>query len=103
LQIELGRTLPSRHISKGEHRMGTVNPDDPEATPTDRAGKSKLRGRSLTGADQTTSVEHTEYEETRNTDTTLRLDDEEDTLYDDGLELEDDSAPFTGKDGRDDT
>jgi hypothetical protein len=83
--------------------MGNVNPDDPEATPADRATKSKLRGRSLVGSDQNASVDHTEYEETLNTDTTLRLDDEEDTLYDDGLELDDDSAPFTGKDGRDDT
>ncbi len=81
--------------------MGNVNPDDPEATP--RAGESKLRGRSLAGSDQNASVDHTEYEKTRNTDTTLRLDSEEDTLYDDGLELEDDSAPLTGKDGKDDT
>ena len=73
--------------------MGNVNPDEPEATPTDRAGESKLRGRSLVGS-----------EKTHNTDTTLRLNGEEDTLYDDGLEdLEDDSAPLTGKDGRDDT
>ena len=39
----------------------------------------------------------------RSTDATLRVDDEEDTLYEDGLELEDESKPFTGKDGRDDT
>jgi hypothetical protein len=75
--------------------MGIVNPDDPEATPTDRAGKSKLRGRLRTGTDQDASVE--------NTDTTLRLDDEDDTLYEDGLELDDDSPPLTGIDGRDDT
>jgi hypothetical protein len=81
--------------------MGNVNPDDPETTP--RAGEPKLRGRSLAGSDQKASVDHTEYEKTQNTDTTLRLDGEEDTLYDDGLELEDDSAPLTGKDGKDDT
>jgi hypothetical protein len=73
--------------------MGIVNPDDPEATPADKAGKSKLRGRLR--ADQDAPVE--------NTDTTLRLDDEEDTLYEDGLELDDDSPPLTGIDGRDDT
>ena len=83
--------------------MGNVNPDDPAATPADGAVKPKLRGRALVGSDQNASVDHTEYEKTLNTDTTLRLDDEEDTLYDDGLELEDDSAPLTGKDGRDDT
>ncbi len=39
-----------------------------------------------------------------NPDATLHLDGEEDTLYDDGLEIDDDSAgPLTGKDGRDDT
>ena len=47
---------------------------------------------------------HTAFEKARNPDATLHLDGEEDTLYDDGLELDDDSAgPLTGKDGRDDT
>lgn len=36
-------------------------------------------------------------------DRVLRLDDEEDTLYNDGLELEDDSSPLTGVNGRDDS
>jgi hypothetical protein len=48
-------------------------------------------------------VAHTAFEKTRNTDATLRLDGEEDTLYDDGLEIDDDPAPLTGKDGRDDS
>jgi hypothetical protein len=74
--------------------MGTVNPDDPEATPTDETGKPKLRGRFKPDADQ---------DAVENTDSTLRLDDEEDTLYEDGLELDDDSPPLTGIDGRDDT
>jgi hypothetical protein len=40
----------------------------------------------------------------RNTDTKLRLDGEEDTLYEDGLKINDgDSAPLTGQGGRDDT
>jgi hypothetical protein len=43
------------------------------------------------------------YDKKRNTDQTLRLDGEEDTLYEDGLDLEDDSVPLTGKDGRDDS
>jgi hypothetical protein len=83
-----------RHISKGDHRMGIVNPDDPDATPTDKAVKPKLRGR-LAGLDRDASLE--------NTDTTLRLDDEDDTLYEDGLEVDDDSPPLTGIDGKDDT
>jgi hypothetical protein len=48
-------------------------------------------------------VAHTAFEKTLNTDSTLRLDGEEDTLYEDGLEVEDGSGPLTGKDGRDDT
>lgn len=54
--------------------------------PIDKTGESTLRG-----------------DKTRGTDATLRLDGEEDTLYEDGLELEDDSGPLTGKDGKDDS
>jgi hypothetical protein len=77
------------------HGMGNEKTDDMDET--------KLRGRSLEGSDQRTAVDHAEYVKKRNTDTTLRLDGEEDTLYDDGLEIESDSRPLTGKDGRDDT
>jgi hypothetical protein len=72
--------------------------------PIDNSGESTIRGASLDGSEQKKSVAHTAFEKTRNPDTTLHLDGEEDTLYDDGLEVEDDSAgPLTGKDGRDDT
>jgi hypothetical protein len=53
-----------------------------------------LRGKELNGA---------AYEKPRNNDTELHLDGEEDTLYEDGLELQDDSSPLTGINGRDDT
>lgn len=66
-------------------------------------GESDLRGTALDGADSKKAVDHVAVGKKRNTDTTLRLDGEEDTLYEDGLELEDGSAPLTGKDGRDDT
>ena len=72
--------------------MGIVNPDDPEATSTDKDGKPKLRGRLR--PDQNAA---------ENTDTTLRLDGEDDTLYEDGLDVDEDSPPLTGIDGRDDT
>jgi hypothetical protein len=72
--------------------------------PIDKSGESTLRGSALDGSEQKKSVAHTEFEKSRNPDATLHLDGEEDTLYEDGLELEDDSAgPLTGKDGRDDT
>jgi hypothetical protein len=79
------------------------NKTDEGGIPIDESGESNLRGPRLDGSEQKQSVAHTAFEKTRNTDATLRLDGEEDTLYDDGLELEDDSAPLTGKDGRDDT
>jgi hypothetical protein len=70
---------------------------------TGQSGEAKLRGAALDGVDNKKAVDHTAFEKSRNTDTTLRLDGEQDTLYDDGLELDDDSPPLTGKDGRDDT
>ena len=83
--------------------MGDIKTEDEGTSPDDRSGESRLRGRGLEGSEQRRAVDHTAYDKTRNTDSTLRLDDEEDTLYDDGLELDDDSPPLTGKDGRDDT
>jgi len=83
--------------------MGDIKTEDEGTSPDDRSGESRLRGRALEGSEQRRAVDHTAYVKTRNTDSTLRLDDEEDTLYDDGLELDDDSPPLTGKDGRDDT
>lgn len=62
----------------------------------DRGGESNLRGKSLNG------VEHKKAPK-GDSDRVLRLDDEEDTLYNDGLELEDDSSPLTGVNGRDDS
>jgi hypothetical protein len=82
--------------------MGNTSTDEDDV-PIDKSGESTLRGSALDGAEQKKSVAHTAFEKTRNTDATLRLDGEEDTLYDDGLEIDDDPAPLTGKDGRDDT
>jgi hypothetical protein len=67
--------------------MGDTNVDD---------GESDLHGRSLTDVERKKATKG-------NTDTVLRLNDEEDTLYEDGLEVEDDSTPLTGINGRDDT
>ena len=61
-----------------------------------RSGESDLRGKSLNGVDHKKAPKG-------GADTVLRLDDEEDTLYNDGLELEDDSSPLTGVNGRDDS
>jgi hypothetical protein len=83
--------------------MGDIKTDDGDQVPVDTAAESNLRGAALSGSDRKKAVDHVAYEKARNTDTTLRLDGEEDTLYDDGLEVEDHSGPLTGKDGRDDT
>jgi hypothetical protein len=58
---------------------------------SDKDSESKLRGSGLKGSEQKSAVDHTAYEKARNPDTELRLDGEEDTLYDDGLDIEDDS------------
>jgi hypothetical protein len=83
--------------------MGDIKTDGGDQVPVDTAAESTLRGAALSGSDRKKAVDHVAYEKARNTDTTLRLDGEEDSLYDDGLEIEDHSGPLTGKDGRDDT
>ena len=83
--------------------MGDLKTDDGDQGSADTAAESNLRGAALSGSDRKKAVDHVAYEKTRNTDTTLRLDGEEDTLYEDGLEIEDHTGPLTGKDGRDDT
>ena len=64
----------------------STNDDDPVARAT--LPERKLRGKALEGGDQTEAADHLEYEEQRNPDTELRLDGEADTLYDDGLEVD---------------
>ncbi|HEY0748545.1 MAG TPA: hypothetical protein VGD63_17725 [Steroidobacteraceae bacterium] len=86
--------------------MADIKPnddDDVKLTAPDPATESFLRGAALEGADQRNAPDHVAYDKTRKTDQTLRLDGEEDTLYEDGLDIEDDSRPLTGIDGRDDS
>jgi hypothetical protein len=70
--------------------MGTINSG---------SGEKDLRGTALDGAEQPNSVEHTAYERKRNPDAVVRTDGTEDTLYNDGLDLEDDSRSQTDTDG----
>jgi hypothetical protein len=78
--------------------MGNEKPDDDQRDAADKSGESKLRGDALAGSEQKRAVDHSTYEETRNPDTELRTDDEEDTLYNDGLEVEDDTPPLISPD-----
>jgi hypothetical protein len=72
--------------------MSKANSADDKRGASDDSGESELRGEALDGAERKRAVDHTKHEKTRNPDAALHVDGEEDTLYDDGLELEDDSA-----------
>jgi hypothetical protein len=81
----------SEFIPHEEQAMGnpnSTNDDNKTATAAER----KLRGTGLKGSEQKSAADHLPYEERRNPDTELHLDDEKDTLYHDGLDLEDDSG-----------
>jgi hypothetical protein len=74
----------------------------PGSDPRDSAadsGENKLRGSALSGSEQRRAADHAEYNQKRNPDTVVRVDNEEDTLYGDGLEAEDDTPPLVNNDG----
>jgi hypothetical protein len=82
--------------------MTESNSDAPTTDATDAAPKlvkTRLRGDALDGAEQKSSVDHTNYEETRNPDAELRLDGEDDNLYSDGLDVGDHTESWAGTDG----
>jgi hypothetical protein len=74
---------------------------DPKST--DRAAEKELRGGSLSNDERRTAVDRAARQQSQDTDKVLRTDDEEDTLYEDGLELENESRPLTGINGKDDS
>ena len=78
---------------------------DPKNPPSsgERAGETRLRGGSLDKNERHTAVDDAARQQSEDTDAVLRTDDEEDTLYEDGLELENDERPLTGINGRDDS
>ncbi len=80
------------------------NPKDPKSSdlPTGPAADAKeprLRGAELEGADQKNAADHATYEKARNPDTELHLDGEDDSLYNDGLDVGDDDDTLAGTDG----
>jgi len=80
--------------------MGNARTENDRAPSTDQSGESELRGDALTGPEQKRAVDHAERQKARNPDTVLNVDNEEDTLYSDGLELENDTPPLgTDRDG----
>ena len=77
------------------------DPPAPENDPAeaDTAAELRLRGGPLQGAELKSAVDHSVYERSRNPDTELHLDGEKDTLYNDGLDIEDDSDTLAGTRG----
>jgi len=69
--------------------MGGMETDDVE---------DDLRGESLDGPDRDRAVDHVARKKLRDPDKIVRVDDEKDDLYTDGLELDDDTPPM-GTDG----
>jgi hypothetical protein len=65
--------------------MGNANTDDERPEASDQSGESTLRGDALAGSERKRAVDH---------DAVIRTDDEEDTLYSDGLEVDDDAPPL---------
>jgi len=71
--------------------MGNGNPsDDDKEDQSPTSGERRLRGGDLDGSENKRAVDHADYEKRRNPDTELRVDGEDDSLYDDGLDTEDD-------------
>jgi hypothetical protein len=72
--------------------MGNSRTDEGQAAD---AGEQTLRGDALDGSEQKRAADHTAYQGKRKPDRVVRVDGEADTLYQDGLDLEeDDSAPM---------
>jgi hypothetical protein len=80
------------------------NPETPkDSEDSATAAERRLRGSALEGADGKSAADHDAYEKRRNPDTELRLDGEEDTLYDDGLDTgDDDPDTLAGTRGKSD-
>jgi hypothetical protein len=72
--------------------MGDANSIDDGKPGSATASEGRLRGSALKGSERKAAADHTEYEERRSPDTELHLDGETDSLYHDGLDVEDDSG-----------
>lgn len=80
--------------------MGTDKSNDNEEPAADTAADRRLRDdQFIQGPQAREAADHMEYEKTRNPDTELRLDGESDSLYDDGLDIGDDSDTLAGTHG----
>jgi hypothetical protein len=67
--------------------------DVPQAR--DAAAERRLRGGPLKGSEQKNAADHEAYETAHNPDAELHLDGEKDTLYNDGLDIDDEDTDDT--------
>ncbi len=83
--------------------MGNANSSDEDnSSPKDNPATSaerRLRGADLGGSENQRAVDHDDYEKQRDADTELRLNEEKDSLYDDGLDVDEDDSPLAGTRG----
>ena len=63
------------------------------------AEEQRLRGAALNGSELKGAADHSEYERERNPDAELRLDGETDSLYSDGIDVEEEFDTPAGTDG----
>jgi hypothetical protein len=61
--------------------------------------EAALRGQDLGGSEQPDAVDHASHVKNRKPDAELHLDGEKDTLYNDGLDVEDDSLTLADTKG----
>jgi hypothetical protein len=81
------------HPNQDQDESSTAAGDASSSTET------RPRGAALNGAEQRSAVEHTRYERSRDPDGELHLDGEDDSLYNDGLDIGEDAATLAGTDG----
>ena len=79
--------------------MGNDNSPSDDRSTIDSAGERKLRGSALKGSEQKAAADHVKYETGRNPDTELHLDGETDTLYSDGIDVEEEFDTLAGTRG----
>lgn len=75
-----------------------LNPDESNAPTAEVAAPNRLRGSALDGAEQRAAVDHSDYERSHVPDSELRLDGEDDSLYNDGLDIGDNSETLASTD-----
>jgi hypothetical protein len=79
--------------------MGNDNSPSNGKSKNEAVAEQKLRGDAMTGSERNAAADHAEYEKTRNPDTELHLDGEEDALYSDGLDIKEDTGTLSGTRG----